>query len=165
MSLWLQMFTAEFILRRIGRIANGVLILAFGLSQTPIEWSIEKIVYLPIVFVSTVAFFGGLFVTGATLCFWTVESVEVVNIFTYGGSSMMSYPLHIYDEWMRRIFLYVVPAGFLIYYPALYFLGKPDPLGLPAFAPFLAPVAGFGVLAMAFGLWNVGVRKYASTGH
>jgi ABC-2 type transport system permease protein len=164
MGLWLQMFTAEFILRRIGRIANGVLILAFSLTQISIAWPIEKIIYLPIVFISTVAFFGGLFVAGATLCFWTVESIEVINIFTYGGSSMMSYPMHIYDEWMRRIFLSIIPAGFLVYYPALYFLGKPDPLGLPPIAPFLAPLAGFGTLAIAFAFWNVGVRKYTSTG-
>jgi ABC-2 type transport system permease protein len=164
LSLPLQMFTAEFILRRIGRIANGLVILAFSLSQIQVTWPIEKLIYLPIVYVSTIAFFGGLFVTGATLCFWTVESIEVINIFTYGGTTMMSYPMHIYDDWMRRIFLYVVPAGLLVYYPALFFLGKPDPLGLPPFAPFLAPLAGFGTLAVAFGLWSVGVRKYTSTG-
>jgi ABC-2 type transport system permease protein len=111
-----------------------------------------------------VALFGGLFVAGATLCFWTVESIEVVNIFTYGGTSMMSYPLHIYHDVLRKIFLYVVPAGLVIYYPALYFLGKPDPLGLPPFTPFLAPLAGFGTLAAAFALWHYGVRKYTSTG-
>src|SRR5436190_11424148 len=33
MSLWLQMFTAEFILRRIGRVVNGVMILAFSLTS------------------------------------------------------------------------------------------------------------------------------------
>jgi ABC-2 type transport system permease protein len=164
MSLPLQMFTAEFILRRVGRISNGLLILAYSIALADIAWTPAKLLYLPVVFVSTVAFFGGLFVLGATFCFWTVESIEVINIFTYGGTAMMSYPMHIYDDWLRRFFLSIVPAGLLVYYPSLFFLGKPDPLGLPPFAPFLAPVAGFGVLALAFGLWNAGVRKYTSTG-
>ena len=58
---------------------------------------------------------------------------------------------------------FVVPGALLVYYPALFFLGKPDPLGLPPFMPFLAPLAGFGALA-AFAFWNLGVRRYTSTG-
>jgi ABC-2 type transport system permease protein len=164
LGLPLQLFTSEFVARRVGRILNGVLIFAFGLSQTSVHWTALKLVYLPVVFGSTVLFFGGLFVLGATLCFWTVESIEVINIFTYGGTTMMSYPMHIYDEWMRRFFLFVIPSGLLIYYPALFFLDKPDPLGMPAFAPFLAPLAGPGTLLAAFALWWIGVRHYTSTG-
>ncbi|MEW5988101.1 MAG: ABC-2 family transporter protein, partial [Chloroflexota bacterium] len=89
---------------------------------------------------------------------------EVVNIFTYGGSEMMSYPMSIYQGWLRRFFTFVVPAIFLNYYPALYFLDKPDPLGLPAVAPFLAPVVGLGVLTLALLFWRFGVRHYQSTG-
>jgi ABC-2 type transport system permease protein len=55
-------------------------------------------------------------------------------------------------------------GALLVYYPALFFLGKPDPLGLPPIMQFLAPLAGFGVLAVAFAFWNFGVRKYTSTG-
>jgi ABC-2 type transport system permease protein len=164
LGLPLQLFTSEFVLRRIGRILNGVLIFAISLSLTPIHWTLLKLAYLPLVFASTVLFFGGLFVLGATICFWTVESIEVINIFTYGGTTLMSYPMHIYDEWMRRFFLFVIPSGLLVYYPALYFLDKPDPLGLPPFAPFVAPLVGAGTLLVAFALWWVGVRHYTSTG-
>ena len=164
LGLPLQLFTSEFVLRRVGRILNGLLIWAFALSITPVYWTPLKLLYLPVVFVSTVLFFGGLFVAGAAICFWTVESIEVINIFTYGGTTMMSYPMHIYDQWMQRFFLFVIPSGLLVYYPALFFLDKPDPLGLPPFAPFLAPFAGAGTLLVAFALWWLGVRHYTSTG-
>jgi ABC-2 type transport system permease protein len=77
---------------------------------------------------------------------------------------MMSYPMHIYQDWLRKFFTYVLPAIFLNYYPALYILGKPDPFHMPWFAPFLSPVAGFGVLAAALLFWNYGLRHYQSTG-
>ncbi len=163
-SLPLQMFGQVFMLRRLGRIAQGVFIFGLSVWLTSLEWTPGKALYLPVVFVSTVAFFGGLFVIGATICFWTVQSLEAINIFTYGGTTMLAYPLHIYGVWMQRFFTFVVPGALLIYYPALYFLGKPDPLGLPLFMPFLAPLAGFGVLAIAFAFWSFGVRKYTSTG-
>lgn len=164
LGLPLQLFTSEFVARRIGRILNGLAIFVFALSQTPVAWTALKILYLPVVFGSTVLFFGGLFVLGAALCFWTVESIEVINIFTYGGATMMYYPMHIYAQWLQRFFVFIVPSGLLVYYPALFFLDKPDPLGMPPFAPFLAPVAGAGTLLLAFALWWVGVRHYTSTG-
>jgi len=57
-----------------------------------------------------------------------------------------------------------LPAIFLNYYPALFFLDKPDPLGMPAFAPFLAPLVGIGLLLASFAFWRFGLRHYTGTG-
>lgn len=160
----LQVLGSAFVLRRLSRIAQGVVIFGIALALTPIRWTLFKVAYLPIVFVSIVLFFGGLYVIGSTSTFWTVQRVEAINIFTYGGSEMMSYPMHIYSRWMRRFFTYVLPAIFMNYAPALYFLDKSDPLGLPAFAPFLAPLVGVGLLAASLALWRFGLRHYAGTG-
>ena len=77
---------------------------------------------------------------------------------------MMSYPMHIYSKWMRRFFTYVLPAIFVNYYPALYFLDKPDPLGMPAFAPFLAPLVGVGLFLVSLAFWGYGLQHYTGTG-
>jgi ABC-2 type transport system permease protein len=159
-----QIFGSEFVLRRLGRIAQGAAVFAIGAGLAQIAWTPAKLAYLPVVWLSAVAFYGGLFVIGSTLCFWTVQPLEVVNIFTYGGTTMLSYPLHIYQDWIQRFFTFVVPGALVIYYPALFFLDRPDPLGLPAWAAFLAPLAGFGVLGAAFAFWRLGVRRYTSTG-
>lgn len=164
LGLFQQIFSSEFLLRRLGRILQGVVILGASLALAPIVWTPAKIFYLPVVILSTVVFFGGLFVIGAALCFWTVQPVEAINILTYGGSELLSYPTHIYTDWLRRFFTFVVPGAVLVYYPALYFLDKPDPTHLPHFMPFLAPLAGFGVLGAAWAFWSVGVRHYTSTG-
>lgn len=163
-NITIQVLGSEFILRRLGRIAQGAVIFTVALMLADIEWSVGKILYLPLVIVGLVCFFGGLFMIGATLSFWTVESVEAINILTYGGTEMMAYPMHIYPDWLRRTFTYLVPAIFLNYYPALYFLGKPDPLGLPAFFSFVSPLVGAGVLGMALAFWRFGIKHYQSTG-
>jgi ABC-2 type transport system permease protein len=163
-SLTLQVLGSDFIMRRLGRIFQGGLVLLIAISWLEIAWTPAKLLYLPWVVFGQVCFFGGLFVIGATLSFWTVDSLEAVNIFTYGGAEMISYPMNIYQDWMQRFFTYILPAIFLNYYPALYFMDKPDPLHLPAFAPFLAPAAGLAVLAAALGFWRIGIRYYQSTG-
>jgi len=163
-NVTLQVMGSDIALRRLSKITQGVAVFGIALALTDVRWTLAKIVYLPVVLISLTSFFAGLFIIGSTTTFWTVKRIEVINIFTYGGSEMMAYPMHIYAKWMRRFFTYVVPAIFLNYYPALYFLDKADPLGLPPFAPFLSPVAGFGALAAALAFWRFGIRHYTSTG-
>jgi ABC-2 type transport system permease protein len=163
-SITVQVLGSQFVIRRLGRIVEGAVIFAIAVALVGIQWTPLKVLYLPFVLAGLVAFFGGLFMIGATITFWTVESIEVINIFTYGGSYMMSFPMHIYPGWMRMFFTYILPAIFLAYYPALFIMGKPDPFGLAPAAYFLAPVAGLSVLAAAGVFWQFGIRHYQSTG-
>lgn len=159
-----QVLGADLQLRRLGPVALGLGIFALALSLDPVAWTLGKILYLPLVVLGMVLFFGGLFVIGSTVTFWTVESFEAMNILTYGSSFLISYPMNIYGAWLRRVFTFVIPAIFLNYYPALYFLDRPDPLGFPGFAPFVAPLAGGAVFAAALAFWRFGLRHYHSTG-
>ncbi|MBL6983423.1 MAG: ABC-2 family transporter protein [Anaerolineales bacterium] len=163
-NITLQVLGSKFMLRRIGKIAVGVGIVVSAVGMNPIDWTPLKVLLTGTVVVSQVAFFGGLFIIGATISFWTVESIEAINIFTYGGSMMISHPMHIFPTILRNFFTFIVPAIFLNYYPALYILELPDPFNMPAFAPFLAPLAGLWMLFMALVIWRFGIRHYQSTG-
>ncbi len=164
-SLLIQVFGSDFTLRRIGRIALAVGILVYAFNNNQIVWNLEKLLYFPFVILGMILFFGGMFMIGATITFWTVESTEAMNIFTYGGGYLMSYPMNIYSDWLRKIFTFVIPAIFLNYYPALFFLERPDPFGMPYFVHFLAPVVGFLVFFLSVQFWKFGLMHYQSTGN
>jgi ABC-2 type transport system permease protein len=163
-SATLQVLGSEFALRRLARIFQGAVVLGLSLVLTDVHWTPLKVIFLPIILASLVCFFGGLFIIGATITFWTIQSIEIINIFTYGGTEMMSYPMSIYDKWLRRFFTFVIPGIFMNYYPALYILDKPDPLNMPPFAPMLCPVVGLGMLGAALAFWRFGIQHYQSTG-
>jgi ABC-2 type transport system permease protein len=163
-NITVQVLGSAFELRRLGRISQGIIIFVIAFSLTDIHWTPEKILLIPLSIFGLFCFFGGLFVIGATISFWTIESIEIINIFTYGGSEMMSYPMHIYPDLMRRFFTFILPAIFLNYYPALYILDKSDPLNMPWFAPWLSPLAGLLVLLVGMRFWRFGISHYQSTG-
>lgn len=163
-NITVQVMGSDFTLRRLGKILLGGIIFSLALKLTTIHWTVAKLLYLPVIVVSMICFFGGLFVIGSTITFWTIESIEVMNLFTYGGSYVISHPMHIYQRWMRQFFTFVVPAIFLTYFPALYFLDKPDPLGFPSVAPFLSPFVGAFVMLLALAFWRFGLSHYQSTG-
>jgi ABC-2 type transport system permease protein len=159
-----QVLGSRFLIRRLGRILQGLAVWLYALWMLDIHWTAGKILYVPVVITSQVLMMGALFMMGSVITFWTLQSVEAVNILTYGGTDMMAYPMHIYSVRMVRFFTYIVPFLFLNYAPALYFLDKPDPLGLPQAAPFLAPLVAGGFFLLALRFWRFGIDHYQSTG-
>jgi ABC-2 type transport system permease protein len=166
LGAFFQVLASEFALRRLGRLSQGMvaLLLALALTGAVQGWTVIHWVGLSLFVLGGTLFFSGLFVIGATYSFWTVESLEIMNVLTYGGTEMTSYPMHIYQDWIRRLFTFVIPMAFVNYYPALWLLGKADPMGLPAWTAWLAPPACAAVFAASVVFWGVGVRHYSSTG-
>ncbi len=163
-SPFLQALVGDVSLRHLGQMLQGIVVFAYALSLVHIPWDAARVAYLLVTIASGATLFLCLFAIQAVLSFWTVESIEAVNAFTYGGSDLAQYPLHIFDRWLRRLFLWVIPIGFVSFLPAVYLLDKPDPLGLPSVARFVAPVAALLFAAATGLLWGFGVRHYRSTG-
>ncbi len=164
MSVFLQSLVTEVSLRHLGHLTQGVILLGIALNVAPIEWSAGRIVWLPVVIISGAFFFIALFTVEAILAFWTVNGIEAVNAFTYGGSDFGQYPLSIFRRGMRFLFLWIVPIGFLTYYPALYLLDRDDPLGLPRTASFASPLAALLFCFVVRLGWRAALRRYTSTG-
>ncbi|GGJ48550.1 ABC transporter permease [Deinococcus roseus] len=163
-SLTVQVMGSDFGLRRLGKCLLGLVILLYGIWYAGIIWTPEKALLLLLVLIGMVLFFAGLFMIGSTITFWTVDSAEAMNILTYGGRAMIEYPMSIYQNWLRKIFTFVVPVIFLNYYPVLHLLDKPDPFGFPAWSHWLSPVVGCGIFLLAILFWRFGLKHYQSTG-
>lgn len=164
LSPLMQVVCGDVRLHQVGRLIQGVLAMAIALRLVEINWTAVRLVVLILALVSTATVFTALFLFDATICFWTTQSTEAMNAFTYGGTTLAQYPLHIFDQWLRRLFLWLIPLGFTIYLPGAFLLDKPDQLHLPAAAPFVAPLFAL-LFAGAVGLfWRHGVRRYQSTG-
>ena len=70
------------------------------------------------------------------------------------------YPLEIYNPVIIFFLTFVVPLGFINYYPAEIFLGK----ALYLQFALLAPVIGVISLVISYSFWKFGLKNYASTG-
>lgn len=160
----IQILGSAFTLRRLGRIIMGLIILFYSFQLSNITWTFAKSSLVILTIFSQIIYFGGLFVIGATITFWTIDSIEFMNIFTYGGIELISFPMHIYPDMFRKFFTFILPAIFINYYPALYILDKPDPFNMPNYAPWLGPIVSLLILFFAGKFWDFGLKHYQSTG-
>jgi ABC-2 type transport system permease protein len=163
-STVLQLFGHELTLRRLGRLSQGVAVMAFAVAALDIAWSPARVGLLALMIAGGVCLFVGIVVLQATSAFWTTESLEMWSAFTYGGATMSQYPLEIYRPWFRRFFTFVIPLACVNYFPGVAILGRPDPLGTPLAFQWLAPLAGPAFLVLCLQIWKLGVRRYQSTG-
>jgi len=160
-----QVSAREVQLMRVGRLAQGLIVLLWAASALDVHWSLARIALTLLAILSGACLFIGLFVLQATLAFWTTETLEVMNTVTYGGNEAAQFPLPIYKPWFRKLFTFVVPLACVTYFPALAILGRDDPVvGSPVWFRWSAPLIGMLFLAAALQVWRIGVRHYRSTG-
>ncbi len=162
--LFAQMCADEFALRRIGRIAQAAVVLAWSVTTLDLDWTPAKVLMLGYLVVCGTAIFLAFFTLGAALQFWTSDASEVANAFTYGGNTFAQFPLTIYPAELVKALTFLVPIAFVNWYPSLFILGRADPFGLPEAFQFAAPVAALALGLLAMAAWGTGVRRYRSTG-
>lgn len=156
-----QMASREIQWLRFGRFIQGSIILTWGCGQLDFYSSPEHLFIIAFGILGTAAVFYGLFIMQATLTFWTTETLELMNITTFGGLEVGQYPMSIYKPVLRGFFTFIIPLGCVAYYPIATAL---DHETIPMWIGAIAPVAGVIFLSLSICLWKYGVRHYSSTG-
>lgn len=160
-STVIQVLGSKFEFTRVGRFAQSIIVLVFSLSNINVDWDLYKIITLILMILSGIVIFTGIYMLGASFCFWTIEGLEVMNILTDGGREMSQYPLNIYKEWIRKFFTFVIPLGTVNYLPLMFILDKVEGNSL---LYMITPLLGMFFIIPATLIWNIGVKHYKSTG-
>jgi ABC-2 type transport system permease protein len=154
----------SFRLDRFARLAQGVLASGFSFYYLNIIFSWTNVALFLCSFFSLIIIFISLFLANAATSFWTIQSSEVFNAFTYGGVEMSKFPLTIYKRWMQVLFLFFIPIGFVIFFPTSILFEKENLLNFPKFSAFLSPFIAIAFFGVIWVYWRVGIRHYQSTG-
>jgi ABC-2 type transport system permease protein len=164
LGVLLQLIFMDLPIRKVLRVAFGLTVYGVALRANHVHWTPGKVLLAAGAPIGGAVFFASIFVLSASLAFWWVDSGEIGNGFTYGGRDFTSYPTPVYQGWFRDFFAYGMGFGFVAYQPALALLGRPDPLGLPNWVSYAAPLVCLPAALIAALVWRSGVRHYRSTG-
>ena len=101
---------------------------------------------------------SGIYAIFNFLNFWIVQG-EDIAVLVQTCREFVKYPLNVFPAAIQGFFTYILPLGFVAYYPAMALLGKTD---LPVAG--LMPLAAGVVTLLAALIWRAGLRSYDSTG-
>jgi ABC-2 type transport system permease protein len=132
-------------------------------SGVHVDWLF--VLYVPLVAIggALIDFAISLFV--ATLSFWFVRIDTLRWVVMSLEQEFSRYPISIYTRGVRVLLAFVLPFGFMNYFPATFLLHKSETaLSLNPAIGLLTPLVGIAWLAMAYAFWRVGINRYQGTG-
>ena len=154
-----QVLTSTIEFSRIGRLLQAIAVLVYAVPTSGVVWTADKVLAVILMLLGGVAVFSALFILYAGFSFFTIESLEFMNIFTDGSREFGMYPLSVYGEGVLKFYTYCIPIALFQYYPFLYLVGRSDDVRL-----IFLPLLGFLFLIPCYAFFRFGLRRYKSTG-
>ena len=155
----LQILGSRFEITRIGRMIQSLIIFVYGITTSHIEWTIARGLTVVFMLLGGCAVFSGLFMIYAAFCFFTLEGLEFMNVFTDGGREYGKYPIDVYGKRMLQFATIIIPYTLVQYYPLQYLLGRTESV-----VYIILPLVAILFLIPCWLFWRFGVRRYKSSG-
>lgn len=155
----LQILGSRFEITRIGRMIQALIIFVYGITNSHIEWTFTRGLTVIFMLLGGCAVFSGLFMIYAAFCFFTLEGLEFMNVFTDGGREYGKYPIDVYGKRMLQFATIIIPYTLVQYYPLQYLLGRTESV-----VYIILPLVAIIFLIPCWLFWRFGVRRYKSSG-
>jgi len=157
-SLFQVVFEA-FRVESLHEVLTGLAAMAWASQRMQFTWSALDIFLLAFFGVCGAVIYFAVFLMLVSVTFWLEDRIGIAppvwNLIAFGR-----YPLSIYSTAIQFLLSWIVPFGFATFYPTVRLLHRTE---FYIYA-WLIPVVAAVFLALAFAVWNRGVRNYASTG-
>jgi len=148
-----------FDLKGLTQLFVGVVLLIYASIQLRIEWSIVRIFLLFMTLFSAALVQISIVVAASCAAFWVIDSYPVLGL-AWRLREFSPYPMTIFDGAFRFTFTYIIPIGFVAFYPSQLFL-RPEEVS-PLI--YFSPIVGLGLFALTYWIWTKGVNSYTGTG-
>jgi ABC-2 type transport system permease protein len=143
-----------------GDVLAGILLLAYSSSKLGILWTAQNVAALAVLSAGSLLIIFSVNIMIAAMAFWATQVRSFMDLF-WSVLRFTDYPINIYGMAFVWFFTYVLPFGFINFYPAQYFLGNNEWMMYAYATPFV----GLLMFAIAYSIWKAGLKKYASAGH
>lgn len=145
-------------------IFTGGIIFAIGCKLVHFQWTLVNAIEIIVVVISATIIRSSIYTVFCSIAFWTNRSRSLVSVIHDSLERTTLYPLSIYPQIIQTIFTFLIPIGFISFYPACEFLGQNPrtslPLGLAIWTPIVALIMFF----LASVVFNWGLKNYSSAG-
>ena len=137
----------------------GLAIVSYASVLLNIQWSFAKVLIFGAMAICGMFIYGGIFTAVASLSFWWPDRIGLMaplfNMITFG-----KYPVTIYNRFLQYVLMWIIPFAFVAFFPSTFFLGFDS----YTVYVWLVPIVSAASMAAGFGIWNLGIRHYESTG-
>jgi ABC-2 type transport system permease protein len=148
-----------FDLKGLTQLLVGIGLLVYASVKLGLAWTPLRILLLLATLGSAALVLISIVVLASCSAFWITNSFPVLNL-AWKLREFSPYPMSIFDGAFRFVFTFLLPIGFVAFYPSQLFLRPQD---VPVLVYF-SPVVGIALFALTYRVWQLGVNSYTGTG-
>ncbi|MFE8701957.1 ABC transporter permease [Cytobacillus sp. FJAT-54145] len=146
-----------------GQFIFSIFIFIWVSFELNIEWNLAKFAFLFASVLGGVLIQGGLLVMISAIAFWTTKSEQFYWVIMFPARNLTNYPLVVYPKVIQWFTAFVIPFGFVNYFPATVILEKETPF-FPDYIGYFSPLVGILFFLLSYLIWMFGLSRYKSTG-
>lgn len=148
-----------FDLKGITQFIIGIILLVYASIQLEITWTLLSLSLLLVTLFSAALVQISIIISASCVAFWVIDSWPVLGL-AQKLREFAPYPMTIFNGAFRFMFTFILPVGFIAFYPSQFFL-RPEEISPLV---YFSPVVGIGLFAIAYKIWTKGVNSYTGTG-
>lgn len=158
-NIFIQIIGSEIYYEKISRIISTLILFIYSSIKVINSFNIFNIFLLLTMIIGSFIISLSIFIIGASICFYTIEGLEIINIFSDGTKQLAQYPMGIYNKIIKVVFTFIIPITLINYYPIEYLTGR-----LSNNLYLLFPLLSCIIIIPAILLFKLGLKKYKSSG-
>lgn len=159
-----QVAADRFALRRLGRVTQGLLVLAYAIAVLDIDWTPLRLLMVPLMLLCGAAIFAAVFVAAWSLPVHRAGRLRGAELLHVRRHHAPAVPADRLRQGPGARGHLRAPAGLRELAARAVRAGRPYPLDLPTWIAFTPPLIAAGCCALAGIAWRAGLRSYRSTG-
>jgi len=136
----------------------------YGARLAGFAWTPQHVAEVLLVVAGGTLIYWSYLMLISSIAFWTMRSQPLVDASMELMARGTYYPLTIYPWGMQALLTFVLPLGFIGFYPACDFLGQNANTSLPLDMALWTPVVGAMLFFLALVVFAAGLRRYESAG-
>ncbi|MBN1310220.1 MAG: ABC-2 family transporter protein [Anaerolineae bacterium] len=141
------------------QVVLGGAVIAYASTQLGLTWTAGRIGLMILTLFSASLVVIAILVIASCAAFWTLQSYSILAL-AFRLREFAQYPTTIFDGFFRFLFTYIIPIGFIAFYPSQLMLRPQE----ASWLIYISPVVGIALFALAYLVWSVGVNSYSGTG-
>lgn len=143
----------------------GIIVFIYGCIKCQINATPLFILQVVIMLIGATLIRGGIYIFLGSTSFHTRSAVDFGQYTQEIMDKTTMYPISMYPESLQFILTYLIPVGWVSFYPVSSLLGVENTIASGAIVPLITLLVGIIVMCIAAAYFTAGLKKYESAGN
>lgn len=143
----------------------GIMVFIYGCIKCEVSVTFALVLSVLVMLIGATLIRGGIYILLGSTSFHTRSAVDFGQYTQEIMDKTTMYPISMYPESMQFILTYLIPIGWVSFYPVSSLLGIENGVGSGFVVPLITLLVGIVVMLLAGAYFKSGLKKYESAGN